>query len=404
MSTAYADTLASYGDLLPTKEAQLLLEQHKPCAPINGRLPNGAPIYQAAVQPLPSASHKISTISAGALCIQDFDPLFQPVQGLICEGLTLFAGASKVGKSWAVLDMCLSVSSGQPFLGRKTVQCEVLYLALEDSERRLKDRIQKIGKPVTDALHLSTTAEMVGLGFAEQLESWMREHPETRLIVVDTFQKVRGVAPSRANAYQQDYQVMGSLKAFADKYRIALVLVHHLNKLRAVEDVYDKISGSTGLMGAADTTILIERKRESSEATVHFTGRDVWDDDFIISLSDGRWTVVTEDVCANAQKLAYQEQPMVQLCRAVIADFPAGKRMTYSEFLKEGYSRVGTSVAIDSRDLNKKLKDWMPLLHKYDGILIETGVRVGNGKGIKLAKATTSFPQRCSEQVSLNTE
>lgn len=95
------------------------------------------------------------------------------------------------------------------------------------------------------------------------------------MIVIDTLQKVRGAAvPARTNAYAADYDAMARLKAFADKNHVAVVLVHHLNKLRNVDDPYDKISGSTGLMGAADTTVLIARERGSDDATVSFTGRD----------------------------------------------------------------------------------------------------------------------------------
>ena len=378
-------------------------KQRSPPLPIDSYLKEGPSACQSRDIHTVSPELILRDITAGELYKKQFEELFQPVQGLICEGLTLFVGASKIGKSWAVLDMCLSVASGLPFLGRKTVQGDVLYFALEDSERRLQTRIQKIGKPITDALRISTTAQMVDRGFAEQLDIWMQEHPSTRLIVVDTFQKIRGVVPGRANAYQQDYQVMSTLKVFADKHRIALVLVHHLNKMRQVEDVYERISGSNGLMGAADTIILIDRERGSDKATVHFTGRDVWGDDFVIRLNDGRWSIDTYDSIINTEEHAYNEQPIVQLIRAIVRDFPNGTRMTYSDFMSEGYKRIGVSVAIDGRDLTRKLMGLVPLLKKYDRITLELGIRVKESKGLKLT-ITSALSDHHMIQVPMDTE
>ncbi len=402
MGNSYADTLAAYSALVSTPEAQMLLSQEEPFAPVNGYMTDGSPIYQAAVQPPlkqpPTASAwPISPLPATVLCEKHYDALRQPVDNFICEGLTLLVGQSKIGKSWLVLDLCMSVAAGTPFLGKKTTMGTVLYLALEDSQRRLQSRIRKIGKPVPDNLHLSTSAAMLDTGLIDQLEAWMIEHPDTVLIVIDTFQKVRGVPSGRTNAYQQDYQTMGGIKAFADKHRISVMLVHHTNKMRAVEDVYDKISGSNGLMGAADTTILIERDRETDEATVHITGRDVWGDDFVMHLHDGRWTIIGEDAFAFAQKKAYEAQPIVRLFRNIMEDNPSGIRLTYAELLNESLKRLHTYAAVDAKDVNRKLKEIGPQLIKYDKIAVEAGVRVKDGKGVRISRHTPGFTVKCEQ-------
>jgi hypothetical protein len=205
------------------------------------------------------------------------------------------------------------------------------------------------------------------------------------------------VPTSRANAYQQDYQTMGGIKAFADKHRISVVLVHHTNKMRAVEDVYDKISGSNGLMGAADTVILIERDRETGEATIHITGRDVWGDDFVMQFNDGRWTVIGEDSLAFAEKKAYEAQPLVQLLRSIMEENPSGIRLTYSELLNESLKRLNTYAAVDANDINRKLREIGPQLNKYDNISVEAGILIKSGRGIRLLRLLPGFTVKCEQ-------
>lgn len=330
-------------------------------------------------------------IGAADLCANSYRELLQVVQGLIVEGLTLLVGAPKIGKSWLVLDMCLSVAAGTPFLGRSTTRGNVLYLALEDSERRLQKRMRQIDLTPSNGLSFLTQAPTLEEGLLESLQGWITE--AARLIVIDTFQKVRGASSNRANAYQQDYEIMSKIKRFADDNHIAIVLVHHMNKLKNIDDPYDKISGSTGLMGAADTTIMVHRERDSQDATVSFTGRDVWGDNFVITMKNGRWLPTGKDAETYAKQKAYKQSVIPKLCEALLSESFTGEfRITYEDFRNAALERFGELAACTSRELSTKIGALAPAM-KEAGILVETQKSVGHGRGlfIKRVPQVASF-------------
>lgn len=322
---------------------------------------------------------------ADALQRIEFEPLISPIDNLIVEGLTLLCGASKIGKSWFVLGMCCAVASGRSFLGRETLQGDVLYLALEDSERRLKERLDKLGESPTSSLQFATSALALDSGLLEQMEDWVRHTGRPRMIVIDTLQKVRGPAPNRVNAYAVDYEAMGKLKAFADRFRVALVLVHHLNKSKEASDPFDKISGSTGLMGAADTSILIDRERGSNDAKLSFTGRDVWGDDLSLRMCDGRWSVIGHDVI---EREAYDKHPIVRTVKALIAESFGGVAKIVSEDLQDAIVRICGNCPYGTKDAaSKAVSAVAPNLLRYDGINTER-VRLGSKNGLRFTKNT----------------
>jgi hypothetical protein len=338
--------------------------------------------------------NQLDAVRADEIYRKQYTDLVQPVQGLICEGATLLVAPSKVGKSWLALDLCLKVVRGEPFLNRATKQGDVLYIALEDSERRLKERMRKLSPaaPPPPTFYILTEAPLVECGLIDQLDRWMTDHPQTILIVIDTLQRIRGMTPNHVNAYQADYQFMTPLKKFADKHHIALLLIHHMNKLRNVDDPFDKISGSTGLMGVADTTILIDRKRGECNATMRFTGRDVYGNDFVIAFADGIWHLVSEDALQHSLREAYEENPTVRLIRNILRDFPVGKFLSYKEFRSEANRRMQMYMPQDSKEITKSIRSLTDSLMLYDGISIETGVVKSNGRGIIIsAKKKTPY-------------
>ncbi len=210
--------------------------------------------------------------------------LKEPVKGLIVEGATVFAGASKSGKSWMALQLCMCVAAGVPFLERQTDQGSVLYLALEDSERRLKDRATKLSlltgirkEQYGQFIEIRTQAPTVKDGLIDLLETWITDHPDAKLICIDVMQKVRGITPGRVNMYQDDYAYLTTFADLAKKHRVAILLLHHVNRKdsKTLGDPFDVISGSNGIKGTVDTAIILTRKRDQSQATMIFEGRDV---------------------------------------------------------------------------------------------------------------------------------
>ena len=196
------------------------------------------------------------------------------IDGLLYSGTYLFAGAPKVGKSFFMAQLAYHVSTGQKLWNYDVHQGTVLYLALEDDYQRLQERMSRMfGVEGTDSLHFAVYAKQLGAGLDEQLEKFIKEHPDTRLIIIDTLQKIREVSADNYS-YANDYEIVGRMKQFADKNGVCLLLVHHTRKQQA-GDKFEMISGTTGLLGCADGAFLMQKeKRTDLSATLEIVGRD----------------------------------------------------------------------------------------------------------------------------------
>mgnify|MGYP000186472276 CR=1 FL=1 len=217
---------------------------------------------------------RLQTIDADTLQSTAYEPVSFVVDDLLPQGLHLLAGAPKIGKSWLALWLCLCAAQGKPLWTFATHPCEVLYLCLEDSFQRIQSRLFDLTEDAPPTLHFAVMSQQLHNGLVEQIEQFLKEHPQTRLIVIDTLQRIR-TAGNDANPYASDYRDIGVLKALANKHRIAILLVHHLRKMND-DDPMNMISGTTGISGATDSNfVLKERRRGSGEATLYCTGRDI---------------------------------------------------------------------------------------------------------------------------------
>lgn len=139
----------------------------------------------------------------------------------------------------------------------------------------------------TSSLHFATSAKMIGSGLDEQLEKFVREHSDTKLIIVDTLQKVREMV-SDNYSYSNDYEVIGKLKQFADRHGVCILIVHHTRK-QSAGDSFEKISGTTGLSGCADGALIMQKeKRTDGKATLEISGRDQPDQRLYLSKDQER--------------------------------------------------------------------------------------------------------------------
>lgn len=199
------------------------------------------------------------------------------IEGLLHAGAYILAGAPKIGKSFLVAQIAYHVSTGRKLWEYEVHQGTVLYLALEDDFQRIQSRMFRMyGVEDTSDLHFATAAGKVGNGLDEQLANFMREHPDTKLIIIDTMQKIRETG-GEAYSYASDYEIIGKLKAFADRYGICVLTVHHTRKQPA-GDAFEMISGTTGLLGCADGSLLMQKKKRTAlEATIDVVGRDQQD-------------------------------------------------------------------------------------------------------------------------------
>lgn len=236
-----------------------------------------------------------SGVNAAELLQRDFAEVEFLLAGLLPVGLTLFAAKRKRGKSWLALLLAEAVSAeaGIAF-GRYPVARpgRVLYLALEDNMRRLQRRIRQIGDAPSDRLHLFTEWPRIGAGFEERADEWLRAYPDTVLIIVDVLQKVRPPTARNTDPYAADYAVMEPLHRLAHGHNIAILVIHHCRKADA-DDVFDGVSGTGGLTGAADTIWLLKRDAIAREGTLWITGRDIEETELALTFdpSRGLWTV-----------------------------------------------------------------------------------------------------------------
>lgn len=196
------------------------------------------------------------------------------IDGLLYPGTYIFAGAPKLGKSFLMAQLAYHISTGTPLWNFDVRKGTVLYLALEDDYHRLQERLYRMfGTESANNLFFSVSAGQLGSGLDEQLTRFMAEHPDTKLIIIDTLQKVREVGGDNYS-YANDYEIITRLKKFADSYGICLLLVHHTRKQNS-EDKFDMISGTNGLLGAADGGFILRKeKRTSNSATLEISGRD----------------------------------------------------------------------------------------------------------------------------------
>ncbi len=195
---------------------------------------------------------RLQTIDADTLQSTAYEPVSFVVDDLLPQGLHLLAGAPKIGKSWLALWLCLCAAQGKPLWTFATRPCEVLYLCLEDSFQRIQSRLFDLTEDAPPTLHFAVMSQQLHNGLVEQIGQFLKEHPQTRLIVIDTLQRIR-TAGNDANPYASDYRDIGVLKALADKHRIAILLVHHLRKMND-DDPMNMISGTTGLSGPPTAT------------------------------------------------------------------------------------------------------------------------------------------------------
>ena len=341
---------------------------------------------------------KLPTFSAAELQDKKLPPLKFIVNNVLPQGLALLASPPKYGKSWLVLDLCLSVAAGKPFLGRGTQKTGCLYLALEDSARRLQDRMNKIlvGEKAPDNCNFLLTAPDLGSGLIESLDGYVSEKPETGLIVVDTLQKVRAPANGKESAYGADYREVGALKKFADKRGICVLLVHHLRKMVDDLDPFNMISGTNGIMGAADTSFVLTRKaRADKETKLSYTGRDIDQGEVVMSFnkSDYKWHILgnAEEIEEKHAEEEYEQDPIVLTIKKLLKQSPAGWSGTMNDLLEAGKHFAGTYLAATARDLANKVKALTPSLWNYDKIVHERAKNGGGGGRHHFYTATVTF-------------
>lgn len=223
------------------------------------------------------------TSSFGEIMSEKYKQIRWIVNGIIPEGLTILAGRPKFGKSWLMLGLAFAVSKGElAWNYGKTQKADVLYLALEDSERRIQDRgaimypeLAKEEFPRNLFIETNIPATLNN-GFIEWLQNELDYNPNIGLVIVDTLQKIRPAGNGKQNLYQVEYEDFGKLQKLAITRGVGIIGVHHTRKRSTKGEIInpmDEISGSSGIQGVADTIVVCMRNDEHGEMFV--TGREV---------------------------------------------------------------------------------------------------------------------------------
>ena len=288
----------------------------------------------------------------------------------------LFVGAPKVGKSFFMGQLAYHVAMGLPLWEYEVHQGTVLYLALEDDYARLQRRLSRMfGVEETSNLYFATQAKSVSEGLDQQLEGFIREHPDVRLIIIDTLQKVREIGGDRYS-YASDYEIVTRLKTFSDKYGICLLVVHHTRKMEA-EDSFDMISGTNGLLGAADGAFIMQKKRRTDNtALLDIVGRDQPDQE--LTLEFDRERCVWEFQGAETELWKLPPDPLLE----AVAKMLSPEQPEWSGTPTELLERL-PGVSIQANILTRKLNVSADRLYNDYGIRYESK-RTHEGRVVKL--------------------
>jgi hypothetical protein len=279
---------------------------------------------------------ELYAIDAKTLLQMNLQPIQYVIENLLPKGLTILAGSPKVGKSWIVLDMCDKIAKGEFFWGYNTMQGTTLYLCLEDTYNRIQTRLECITENVSEQTFFATIINDINSGFEEQIAGFIKQHPDTVLVVVDTFQKIRSKTIDR-NIYASEYDEANKIKAIADRFNIAIMLVHHTRKL-VDSDPFNMISGSTGIIGACDGIMVLNKeKRLSNKATLNVTGRDIEDKDLILEFDKDKfvWEFVTDSI----NKSVLIENPTLTKIIEIIRE-KKKRQGIVSEFINEADLKI----------------------------------------------------------------
>lgn len=319
----------------------------------------------------------LKTFSVNDLLDREFDLQLPIVEGILYPGIYMLGGASKLGKSFLALQIAYHVSIGRELWGHRTNQSGVLYLALEDTQQRLQRRLSTMfGTEGTDALRFATASKKIGDGLELQLQHHFECWPDTRLVIIDVLQRIRE-SDGNGYSYANDYETIGALKQFSDTRDICLIVVHHTRKQDA-DDIFNTLSGTTGLMGCADGTMVLHKeKRTSLKATLDITGRDQPDQTLYLIRDPVHLTWQFES--AETEPWEQRREPFLDSIEVVLAngiDRWEGRASDLAALLEE---------EIQPNQLIRKLNVGKEKLAELYGIEY-TCKRSGNGCNVRLER------------------
>ena len=305
-----------------------------------------------------------------------YPPKLPIVDGLLYNGTYLFVGSPKIGKSFFMAQIGYHISKGLPLWGFSVRQGTVLYLALEDDYARLQKRLsQMFGMEGSENFYFATKSKSLNDGLEKQLVTFVTEHKDARLIIIDTLQKVREVGGDKFS-YASDYEIVTKLKAFSDKYGICFLVVHHTRKMES-SDSFDMISGTNGLLGAADGAFVMQKeKRTDNKAVLEVAGRDQQDQKLWLNFNRER--CVWELTKTETELWKEPEDPVLEKIKELVTETTPEWAGTATELVEV------LQVEMQPNALSRKLNVSLERLILEYGIQYKTE-RGHDGRKIRLA-------------------
>ncbi len=320
-------------------------------------------------------------LTAPRFCVQNFLP----------QGLSILGGAPKIGKSWLVLDLCIRVAKGELVWNMPTTQGTTLYLCLEDPYFRVQQRLGCITDEASPNLFFANAASTLADDLEQQILHFYQDHPDTVLIVIDTFQMVR--SSNGEPTYGGDYQELQKLKRIADALQISILLVHHLRKM-GDKDPVNRLSGTTGIGGAVDAVFVLDKdERNQSTAKLICTGRDIEHRELGLRFNKDTsvWELLSDSL-DNPENLLPREMEMLLA------------------FMKEKQSFIGTSTELADQfnahtKLNMAVKSLKQMMNRWRHLLQENGLTFRNHRsnGVRSVEVSYLLPVTEVTQVTHDT-
>lgn len=327
-----------------------------------------------------SNPHKITVIDGETLMDKRLPPTRFCVDTLLPQGICILGGSPKVGKSWFVLDLCVHIARGEPIWNLPVTQGEALYFCLEDSERRIQERLNTITDDVPPGLYFATGSTSIENGVCDFIRDFKHAHPKIILVAIDTFQLIRN--PTADVSYGGDYVELQPLKSLAEELGISLLLVHHLRKM-GDKDPVNKLSGSTGIAGAVDAVFILEKnERVENNATLFASGRDIRDRKMKLEMDAATctWQLLTDSLKNPESILPDEMVALVKLMKETKAF--TGSNTDLALKLTEN---LGTEVT--AKGMKQMMNRWRFALEEQ-GIYFES--RRSNGQKFVRVKYVSS--------------
>ena len=319
---------------------------------------------------------KLNAISAQDLQKINFPPREFLVDNFLSTGVSILGGPPKAGKSFFGMLLSIRIATGEPFLQWQTKQAGVLYLSFEDTKERLQRRMNKLlnGAPAPPWLHFGTDTITLEDDLLEVLNEHIKEHPQTKLVIIDTLQKIRGQSMSGERWYGHDYREVGVIKEFADRKGIAVLFITHTNKSKDKDNPTNDLTGTTGLTGVMDTIFVLQKSRDTQEVVLYTTGRDIEGGEFTIQFNKDtcQWEFLG-DADELAKQEAEQEYLSSPIRKTIIILLDRSFQKTWkgnaTSLMKAGEMHFGISIVRTPQALTKELARFKDHLLEHDGIL-----------------------------------